>query len=87
MKNWTRYLPTNANKHQVSLTAGEKEYKFLSIDHVKGNGNAHRRKIGGWGSSFYSWIVRNNYPKSLQILCYNCNLAKGFYGKCPHKEK
>src|SRR3990167_2395221 len=60
----------------------EKEIKFLSFDHIKGNGNKHRKIIG---QKIVRWLKRNNYPKGFQILCHNCNLAKGFYGKCPHK--
>lgn len=31
------------------------------------------------------WLRRNNYPNGFQVLCHNCNMAKGFYGKCPHQ--
>ena len=63
---------------------GEKTYQFLSIDHINGNGNKDR-KITGYGMKFHLWLIRNNFPKGFQILCHNCNLAKGFYGKCPHE--
>jgi hypothetical protein len=65
----------------------EKEIKFLSIDHVEGNGNAHRRNIvkSRSGYQFYRWLKKNNFPSGFQVLCYNCNMAKGFYGICPHK--
>lgn len=58
--------------------------QFLSIDHVDNNGKSHRRLIGG-SSQLVSWLIKNNYPKGFQILCFNCNLSKGFYGKCPHQ--
>lgn len=61
---------------------GEKENKFLGIDHIEnGKGNPVNRK-----ESSYREAIRNNYPDYLQVLCHNCNLAKGFYGKCPHNE-
>lgn len=63
---------------------GETRNQFLSIDHVNGGGNKHRKEIGH--GHVYSWIRRNGFPPDFQILCHNCNLAKGFYGKCPHKE-
>ena len=66
---------------------GEKEYKFLSIDHINGGGNKHRKEMGlkdGKGGSIYCWLIQNNFPKGFQVLCHNCNMAKGFYGKCPH---
>ena len=61
---------------------GESRYEFLAIDHINGNGRKHLKKIGG---NLYGWLKRNSYPKDLfQILCHNCNMAKGFYGSCPH---
>ena len=32
------------------------------------------------------WIKKNNFPKGFQILCHNCNVAKGIYGECPHEK-
>ena len=31
----------------------------------------------------YPW---EKYPPGYQVLCHNCNLAKGFYGSCPHQK-
>lgn len=65
---------------------GEKELKFLSIDHVNGGGNAHRKTIAnGKGGNLAYWLLRNELPEGYQTLCHNCNMAKGFYGACPHK--
>lgn len=61
----------------------ESNIAFLCLDHVNGGGNKHRAEVGG-GSSFYGWIVRNGFPDGFQILCHNCNFAKGAYGECPH---
>ena len=66
---------------------GENEIKFLSIDHINGGGTKHRKQIGGGGTSLYLWLIKNNFPIGFQILCYNCNMAKGLYGKCPHNLK
>ena len=62
---------------------GEAAHEFLAIDHIRGGGNRHR-SIVGYGNSFYNWIIKNNFPNNLRILCHNCNLAKAFYGECPH---
>ena len=63
----------------------ETRYEFLAIDHINGGGNKHRReqKI----SNLAYWIKRNNYPDGFQVLCHNCNMAKGFYGECPHEKE
>ena len=63
----------------------EDEEKFLQIDHIDNSG-LQDRKINGYGSGFYRHIIKNNFPKNLQILCANCNQAKSNYGKCPHKQ-
>ena len=65
----------------------EKEYQFLTIDHVDNDGAEHRKLIGlrGRGGNIYHWLKRNGFPPGFQVLCYNCNCSKGFYGECPHK--
>lgn len=57
--------------------------EFLSIDHINGGGNKHRNG-GPQKVNIYSWLRKNNFPAGFQILCMNCNTAKGFYGECPH---
>lgn len=67
---------------------GEKEIKFLTIDHLENDGATHRKEIKchtGAGS-FYYWLKRNGYPKGFQTLCMNCNLAKSLYKICPHQQ-
>lgn len=68
---------------------GESHYEFLAIDHINGNGRQHRKSIDKGLSSgqFYRWLIKNNFPKEFQTLCHNCNLAKGFYGQCPHQRE
>jgi hypothetical protein len=47
----------------------------LTIDHVTGGGNDHRRsiKIDG-GNAMYKWLKRNDYPEGFRVLCMNCNI-------------
>jgi hypothetical protein len=67
---------------------GEENIKFLTIDHTKNNGYAHRKLIGEGSLRMYLWIIKNKFPKEFQILCFNCNLGRGVNkGICPHKEK
>jgi hypothetical protein len=65
------------------VCCGESQWQFLSLDHVNNDGAEHRKEVGQ--SQIYIWAERNNYPPVLQILCFNCNMAKGFYGECPHE--
>jgi hypothetical protein len=67
------------------VCCGEREPDFLSLDHINGGGNKERKEVG-LGILWYYWLRKNGYPGGLQVLCYNCNLAKGFTGMCPHKK-
>lgn len=63
---------------------GESEKAFLTIDHIHGNGNKHRKQIH---RKTYIWLVKNNFPKGFQTLCFNCNWGKYYNnGICPHKK-
>jgi hypothetical protein len=36
------------------------------------------------------WIIDNNFPEYFQVLCHNCNFAKGIKRNnhtCPHEMK
>ena len=66
------------------VCCGENKYEFLTIDHVNGGGRQHRKRIKE--IALAEWIKRNNYPMGFQVLCYNCNNAKGVYGFCPHND-
>lgn len=87
-KLWNREYRNKRRKQVIEAyggkcaCCGEKEIKFLAYDHVNNDGKDHRKVISA--QLLTGWIIRNNYPKNIQILCHNCNLAKGFYGKCPH---
>ena len=65
----------------------ESKYEFLVFDHIKGNGNLHRRSLEKKYDSRHiaRYLIKNNFPDGFQVLCYNCNMAKSFYGKCPHQ--
>lgn len=61
---------------------GETRKEFLQIDHINNDGYEHRKKIGK--SKLYSWLNRHKFPAGFQVLCANCNFAKGHFGECPH---
>lgn len=66
------------------VCCGESEYKFLSFDHINGGGTKHKILVGR-SDKFLNWIINNHYPQILQVLCHNCNQAKGAWGRCPHE--
>lgn len=62
---------------------GETTYEFLCIDHINGGGARQRRETK---KHIYHWLKQAGWPtQGFQVLCHNCNLAKGFYGQCPHR--
>lgn len=66
---------------------GEREIVFLTIDHINGGGTKHRKSLSGGGRFFYRWIIKNNFPSGLRVLCFNCNSGRALNkGICPHEE-
>jgi len=73
------------NYGRTCVCCGEDIKEFLTIDHIDGNGTKHRKKIN---NNLYIWLVKNNFPKGFQTLCFNCNWGKHINGGiCPHQEK
>lgn len=64
----------------------EKEYKFLTIDHINNDGAKQNRELKtNGGSRIVQWLIKNNYPSGYTILCYNCNCGRyRNKGVCPH---
>ncbi len=67
------------------ICCGESSIVFLCLDHIDNNGKEHRKQIGGGGGITYRWVIKNNFPPGIQILCWNCNSAKQIYGGCTHQ--
>jgi len=62
---------------------GEKNIDNLTIDHINSKRIKGEPKAGG--VKLWVWLSVNRFPKGFQVLCYNCNSAKGSYGICPHR--
>lgn len=62
---------------------GIADLSVLSMDHIEGGGRRLKKAEAGHGR-FY-WLKKNKYPPGFRVLCMNCNLARGFYGHCPHE--
>lgn len=67
----------------ICACCGESNWAFLEFDHSNDDGAEHRKQLGK--IKLISWIIANNYPDTIQLLCSNCNKAKGLYGTCPHQ--
>lgn len=68
------------NGHIACVRCGFDNIRALSIDHIGGGGNTHR-KITGEGCQFYYWLKRNNFPTGYQTLCMNCQALKKYENK------
>jgi len=72
---------------------GETNPLFLTIDHINNDGYKIRpRNKNGYAQaefsgSYYKRIIRADFPKDLQLLCWNCNCGKNRNnGICPHNQ-
>lgn len=52
------------------------DFDILTIDHINGNGNQHRRESHLGGITFYRWLIKQGFPEDYQTLCYNCQMKK-----------
>jgi len=62
---------------KIQCKCGVNDLYLLTIDHINGGGNEHRKQIGRkTGYNFYRWLKNNNYPDGFQVLCFNCQYRK-----------
>lgn len=76
-------LRAYGGEHPKCKCCGEDNIWFLTIDHINGGGYKHLKEIGL--GNLYLWLKKNNYPTGFQVLCFNCNCGRSFFGECPHK--
>lgn len=79
---------------QHCVCCGESERTFLTLDHINNDGAEHRRQLSAQSNARLTspdkvWrnVIKDNFPNTFQILCYNCNCGKRDNGgTCPHEE-
>lgn len=79
-----------SNNDPKCSCCGEKHLEFLTFDHTNNDGAAHRKTLskGKYSTgALLRWMIKNNFPSTIQILCMNCNCAKYRYGICPHQKE
>ena len=76
---------------RVCVCCGETIPEFLTIDHINDDGYTHRKNLNGGtkkggNQELLRWIIRNNYPDTIRVLCWNCNCgrARTQTKECPH---
>jgi len=69
----------------ICICCGESDPRFLTLDHVKDDGNIHRKDFAC--NQIMAVAIKQHRPDLYQILCYNCNCGKSSNGgTCPHKD-
>lgn len=67
------------NNKMCCSRCGFSDITALSVDHINGDGNKHRKEIES--SGLHRWLIKNNMPIGFQILCMNCNFIKRIENK------
>ena len=77
-----KVLTHYGNSKCACVICGESRPACLSIDHINGGGNKHKKELGITTSTgFYRWLINNNYPKGYQTLCMNCQYVKKYQSR------
>ena len=87
---------SNSNIPCCNCCGENSHVDFLAIDHMAGKNQMDSEpeliKLGYSsklkGKFLINWIMKNNCPEGFQILCHNCNVAKGLIGNdntCTHE--
>ena len=73
------------NDIPVCACCGYSDIRFLSVDHIDGRKNlsVKEKKLGS--RRLWIYLVKTGLPSGYQILCHNCNIAKGQEKYCPHQ--
>lgn len=71
--------------HPHCNCCGEDIYEFLTVDHINNDGFLDKKSR----RNLYYNIIKNNFPNTFQILCWNCNEGKNIDKNhiCPHKKE
>lgn len=75
------YYGNNAPK---CLRCGYDNVIALCLDHINNDGVAHKKRLTNKrfrhvaSRDIYRDVIRNNFPKEYQILCWNCNYVKEY---------
>ncbi len=79
MRRKERVIAHYSNNTRICKHCGFSDMMALSIDHVNGGGEAHRKLINKKsGNEFYWWLIDQNFPDGYQVLCMNCQSIKRY---------
>ena len=58
------------------VRCGMVDVRCLTIDHINGGGNKHRKTDAR--ANIYRYLRKRNYPPGYQTMCMNCQLIKRY---------
>jgi len=67
------------------INCGEKHIEFLTLDHISGR-KSMNHKPSLKAEKLWHRLRRGDYPKGIQVLCWNCNSSKSNNPFCPVHE-
>jgi len=69
----------------ICACCGYNDIRFLTLDHMHGRKYVSQKEKKLNGIQLWKYIKSQGYPDGYQVMCYNCNLAKGPRKYCPHQ--
>jgi hypothetical protein len=61
--------------HCTARGCGVTCFEVLELDHINGDGKQNREKVGKSGQ-FFRWLINQNFPPIVKVLCANCHRAR-----------
>lgn len=61
------------------------DIRFLTLDHIEGRKHLSKKEQKLKTLALWRHVKNIGFPEGYQVLCYNCNIAKGTMHFCPHE--
>ncbi len=69
----------------ICACCGYSDLRFLSVDHIDGRKSMSEKEKKLGSRRLWIHLIKTGLPSGYQILCHNCNIAKGQEKYCPHQ--
>ena len=69
----------------ICACCGYSDLRFLALDHIESRKHLPPNEAKLNGILLWKYVKHKGLPKGFQVLCYNCNIAKGDRRYCPHQ--
>lgn len=64
---------------------GYSDLRFLNLDHIESRKNVSSEEKKLTSVDLWKYVKTKGLPKGYQVMCFNCNMAKGNRKYCPHQ--